>query len=692
MTTRTAPAATLRLGRAAVLFAALGLSACPTNLGDAECASNDNCPDGRVCLDGVCEVSAAPDAGALSCVIDSDCPSGSCMNGTCAGGDIYIGDGDTTGDGDGDVVDGDGTARVEPTDLFVDFGSPVLAVGIERVVSVQNLGPGAFEVLSVQAGAGTSLEFAISIDGTLPVQLLPDERLEVTVTYTLADGEEDTGTLQIVTDAIGCSPDCGSPSLIEVDLFSEFKGARDLELSPETHDFGFTPVGDSSASIPLLLTNDGTLDKVLTIDTLAVTGDDGDFDLPLPTPPVYLAPGESYEVPVSYAPTSMSSNHSVTVTATANSDTPERRELSASFTGTTQPPNALVFDPPELVFPELATGQVAQLQSVLKNVGAVPIQVTSLDLGPQNEPHFSFTTFPQLPYTLPPDPNIVITVYVDYTAQSNGQAVNAIAAQNNQESGDVPTLGLRGASYVPPGGPIVDIVTGPETTIDSDCGCAATSSNGQNVPAANVDIEYRAPNGSTCAKPQDPTCSSGQGTCACNNLNSYGTVYWDAARTETVRNETWVIDEQVHHEGTGTDGLFDVLSRLTDNCLAAPGSTDYSTNHACCQWVDCETYAQACYDFGGENNSPVCAVECQYHASQATSQDCLKRGPSAIRTTVHIYGAEGFDETRHFCRILSTSGQVEKYVTLKREAGYFTIDSVAPGVTEVSAGQPCPAP
>ena len=170
-------------------------------------------------------------------------------------------------------------------------------------------------------------------------------------------------------------------------------------------------------------------------------------------------------------------------------------------------------------------------------------------------------------------------------------------------------------------------------------------------------------------------------------MSSYGEVDWSGSRVEEVRGETWIIDEQVHHEGDGLDGQFIVKANLLDNCLAVPGSTSYATNHACCMWVDCETGTQECFDYG--STAPLCASMCEYLASQATSQDCMARGAVAIRTSVHISG-DNYDETRDFCVTLDQNGQSQDVVTLTREAGYFQIQSVSPGVTEVSPGQPCP--
>jgi hypothetical protein len=639
-----------------------------------QCEDSSQCTDGAICVDGYCAESETPE-----CQIDGDCLGGLCINGVCRiSGIVDSVDGGTQDAGQ--YLNGDGVIQISPNELL-DFGSPVLGVALTRVIHVINVGDGLTTFENITRDFDTSDEFTWVTDPELPAVLYPEDQVEVTILYALSDGEEDVGTLFLETNAESCNPECNDPQAIPVELFSEFKGARNLSLTPEEHDFGYVPVGNDSPAYSMVLTNDGTLDKVLTIESLSAEGDVDAFSYELPALPVYLAPGASYEIPVVYSPDSASTGQSVTFTATANSDAPENRVLSAIFYATSQPPNALVFDPYELIFNEAVIGQTQQLSSILSNQGGVPIQVTSLELAAHQPVEYSFFPSVTLPYTLAPGASL--DVFVDFTAVSGAPSATTISALNDQASGDVPVLSIRGESYIPPGGPIVDVSMGPETLMDSDCACQATG----NVPAANVDISYQAiPGGPTCSKPANPGCGVG-GSCDCSTMSAYGDLDWSGSRIEEVRGETWIVDEQVHHEGDGLDGQFRVTANLLDNCLAVPGSTEYSVNHACCMWIDCESPGpQACLDYG--STSPLCASSCLQMAG-VTSQDCLARGPVAIRTSVHIYG-NNFDETRYFCVTLDQNGANQEVVTLNREAGYFQIDSVAAGVTEVNAGQTCP--
>ena len=291
-----------------------------------------------------------------------------------------------------------------------------------------------------------------------------------------------------------------------------------------------------------------------------------------------------------------------------------------------------------------------------------------------------------LPYTIAPGASL--DVFVDFTAVSLTASASSVSAQNNQPSGNVPVLSVRGAGFRPPGGPELEVVVSPETIMNTDCACQAAIG----VSAANIDVTYRSiAGGQVCGKPADPSCGVNS-TCTCNNMGNYGDVRWGSAGNEDVRGDTWIIDEKITHNGQGADGAFVVRADLADDCLAVPGSTSWTLNFNCCE-IDCNpewnpAAPQACYDYP---QFPSCASLCESESNIVTIEDCMLRGPVATRTSVHIFG-DGFDETRDFCTTLNYSGDGDDVVTIRRQVGYFTIASVAPGIVEVAEGEACPAP
>jgi hypothetical protein len=232
----------------------------------------------------------------------------------------------------------------------------------------------------------------------------------------------------------------------------------------------------------------------------------------------------------------------------------------------------------------------------------------------------------------------------------------------------------------PPGAQRLVLTAGPEL-VDAlpGCGCAAPA------PAANVDLSARATAGGVCAKPADATCGIDGPNCRCTGAG-LGTAAWGSGRSEEPRQpgEVWIVDEQVVLDGA--DSTLTMRVRLADDCLLSPGSTTLSANFGCCL-LDCEGQigdGQACYDYsaGGLN----CSTFCDQRARNATSQDCLARGPVPVRITVEADGAGGF--ARQFCATMNDEQTLDA-VELSRVNDRYTITSVAAGVREVAFGSSC---
>lgn len=673
----------------------VGTLDCQNTVADGRCLRDADCGPGGICSEnGSC-------AKAPTCVLPTDCSLPAvCTDGYCLvpvrpdGGPTGQPDGgDGNGNEGGAPVLPPGLGVVRVSEVEIDFGSPAFGVGIQRTVSLLNLGEGPLILAAISRGDSTSEEFTWETERSLPATMDVGERMEITLVYTLSDGEEDLGSVYLHTDAQSCDPTCPDPANIEIALLSEFKGARNLEVTPEEHDFGYVPIGQSGATRTLLLTNVGTLDKVLTVQTVQVTGDVAQFDFEVRPTPYFVAPGPSVEIDVSYAPNEASVGHSITFTVSANSDNPANVTQQAVFRGASEPPNALVFDPPELIFPELVIGNAARQFSVLRNQGSTSIQVTALEFGAQNPVEYYLPPDAQpvtAPFVVPPGSGVA--VFVEFRASASQASVNQLRALNDQASGDVPVLSVRGSSYVPPGGPKLEITMGPEddsTTRNCICDGAGDAS------AANIDLSYRAPSGAVCGKPQDPSCALGGGNCACPALASYGTVSWGAARLQPVQGEQWIIEERIRHEDAGQNGSFFVQASLLDNCLAVPESAAYGVLYACCL-IDCdgtdpnlagEPGPQACFDYP---QFPICSTFCEPKAYSAASQNCLKRGPVRVRTKVRTYGGMNGEQIREFCHTMTQNGENANVLAIVRDAGYFTVGTFAPGVVEVSPNQLCP--
>ncbi|MBL90803.1 MAG: hypothetical protein CMH56_03210 [Myxococcales bacterium] len=640
------------------------LPACPNDLagGQVPCAEDNHCSIGEICgTDGYC--TSTENVRDNGCVTNTDCTEGICENGICTS----------------DVgVDVGSVLFLEPGNEL-DFGSPALGVAIEKSLIVKNVGQAAYSVLDVRLGADTSDEFEIEIANTGPWVIEVGGQLDIKVRYTLADGEEDLGSLLLTTTAERCEPGCENPAALSVDFFSEFKGERNLGISPPSIDFGYVGIGESSAPETVTLSNDGTLDKILTVYSIEVTGATDAFQYTLPSTPLYIFPGQGVPVEFVYAPTDCD-DHILTLTVSANSDSPDKETLTATLSATAPPPNPLVFDPPTLLFSDLPVGESETLSSSLKSVGCDAVTLTSGQMASGAFQPFTANLAGSLPYVL--QPGASIGVNVTYTPNQAGTNVDTYQVYA-QGFSDPVTLPVAGQNYVPPS---ISVVMGPERLqTESNCMCTPAG----DLPAANVDLSYRvSPNGATCAKPSNPSCGIGGGSCDCN-LGAYGNATWRAYTEAQVGSELWVIDEEVVHDGPGEAADFVVKANLLDDCLLGTGGASYTILANCCIF-DCEGTSgtegnRACFDYSQFN---VCANDCPFYSSQATSSRCMKRGPVPIRTTVKI-PSDGSEGARVFCATLSGAGATKDIITVSKTQTSMTITQM-PGVTEISPGQTCP--
>ena len=218
-------------------------------------------------------------SGSVACVQDNDCPSGqSCHNQTCvanmlidAGVDASNAEAGQTGDASSgtDTAVSGGQLQVEPNDLYLEFGGVRLGSQVDQMVTLRNVGGGSLRIFQIALRDNTSGEFSASPSGSVSLDLAPGQDMQVTVTHTAIDGQADTAYLSIVSSD-------EAQSLVEVELFAEFKGEPQLVVvedrsieTPETSslDFGQVPVG-SSIQRTVYLKNLGANDSVLSISSV----------------------------------------------------------------------------------------------------------------------------------------------------------------------------------------------------------------------------------------------------------------------------------------------------------------------------------------------------------------------------------------------------------------------------------------
>ena len=179
------------------------------------------------------------------------------------------------------------------------------------------VGDSSEETLTISNTGGIDLVSSIAIDGdafTLDIEeddledLAPGESIEVTVVFTPGASIDYTGTITVTTN----DPDTPETTVAlsgTGEAAPEFEA--DLELSSDTIEFDDTTVGGTS-EMTLTISNSGDADLT---SSIAIDGDA--FTLDTEGDLADLAPGESVEVTVVFAPTDVI-DYTGTITVTSN--------------------------------------------------------------------------------------------------------------------------------------------------------------------------------------------------------------------------------------------------------------------------------------------------------------------------------------------------------------------------------------
>lgn len=204
--------------------------------------------------------------------------------------------------------EGEPAIAVDP--VAVDFGVQVPGWTGTEALTISSVGTGELELRElVLTGAGSYTVAAPELEEG-PLLLEPGEQVTVLVSWDAV--ETDAATLSIPSD------DAASP-LIEVPLSGSVL-QPDIVLAPELVDLGEVAVGESASGI-VVVSNAGEAD--LSIEAVELAHDElGVLDDGGLTGAV-LAPGESGEVRVSYAPDDVGADEGTLLVWSDDPDTPD---------------------------------------------------------------------------------------------------------------------------------------------------------------------------------------------------------------------------------------------------------------------------------------------------------------------------------------------------------------------------------
>ncbi|MDP2343291.1 MAG: hypothetical protein Q8O67_20200 [Deltaproteobacteria bacterium] len=335
--------------------------------------------------------------------------------------------------------------------------------------------------------------------------------------------------------------------------------------------------------------------------------------------------------------------------------------------GEGEPEASFVIAPTSLALPAAAIGQSSTGTAQIVNTGDVTLTVTSVTssnaafvvTAPANGA--TVTASSSLPLDLRFTPTAAGPSSSTITVTAGGTARTMTASSSATQT-------LEDGALLFSAGPDDAGVGLPA------CECSTA------ISPANVDVVYAAAGG-TCRKPANIECGVSDSCAACS-LGTQGSARWRSGRTETPRqgDVAWIVDEEIVHQGAGGDGDFVLSAVLVDDCTTTVASIGQASNETCCNFIDCQGGALACYPY----EAPVsCALDCDGFVGLAMSQDCMARGPVLVRARLDVG-----DGPRDFC-LTMTEGQTAEIARVRRTAGAFSVTSVG-AVVEVADGAACP--
>ncbi len=690
---------TVRWAGVLVTLVLAGCEGCITV--DTGCTSDTECASNETCTDGTCVARTT-----AQCMEDIDCGNGRvCVLGACQVRTNRADAGQPGPDGGGasssSGVAGNGVLHLDPSSQL-EFGDPLLNQDITRSALLRNDGTGPLQVLAVTRSSATSDEYTVATSVPLPTTLAVGAELRINVTYRLRDATVDVGYVAIRSDARDCTFNCPDATNVRLPLFAEFKGDKQLGINPTTHDFGFVETGMQSAPFTVEAENVGSRSRILTVQSVSITGAGAahfDLDVTNLVLPALLSPGQTVQLPVLYRPLTMGT-HQADLEVTADSDNPALVRLRCTLNGRSVPMVDLSADP--INFGNLELNQQLVRPTTIHNNSnvSVTIQAYAFPNG-QGTNGFYITTASVFPFTIPAGGTapLDVTFRPTGTAGPRSDTLN-LAHSLSATPVTVALSGVADALPPPPGGPGLEMVmTFNRHGIEQEgCGNLQSVDNMQ-----NMDLILEA-GGGTCEKPTQVG-----GSCPADNLCtcSFGGLGGATWRAQGGIAPEPYLEESITHNQSGGDGTFYVKNRYWEDCSDNYRSGAAAFMQAICGYGDVPPLRYYCFPrekfpelyvscgVQGEPYNGYCISEtqCLYRAATLDGR-CGSRSGTAAKTVVTIKAANGtVVDRRAFCLPFAQANQANKadVVSLIREQGFFRFGTVASGVTtlpDVSATCP----
>ena len=314
----------------------------------------------------------------------------------------------------------------------INFGNQLTGTTSNPATTLQvtNSGTANLTISNIQINGTNATLFGFS-SASLPINLAPNASTNISVTFTPDTTGAKSASL-VITDNAANSPQSVSLSGTGV--------APGYSVAPTFITYPNQLVGSSSSATPVVVTNNGTANLV--ISAISLTGTDASqFSETNTTLPITVAPNSNTTINVTFSPTS-SGSKSASLSLTDNAaGSPHAVALS----GTAIAPGFSVA-PPSVTFANQLVGTASSnTPVVITNNGTANLTVSAASLTGTNASEFILITG-TLPATIAP--NNTLTLNVKFAPTSTGSKAAAISITDNA-AGSPHSVGLSGTAVAP---------------------------------------------------------------------------------------------------------------------------------------------------------------------------------------------------------------------------------------------------
>jgi hypothetical protein len=311
---------------------------------------------------------------------------------------------------------------------LLDFGTVEEATPVTDSFRIRNIGNVPLTVFNVALEQGTTPEYSISPQTSIPVVIDPQQEVTVDVTYVGTSPGEDQGRVEVVTNAWDDPTTMLNETTGFVSLRAVSRGPE-IDAFPPVVNFGTVAI-ESTATRPLAIINSGN--APLTISDMTFQASSPELTITgIPSFPTTVQPGASVDLTLTYHPTDAGQD-TATVTVTSDDRDEPTLPIPVNAVGGVPTTCSVNVAPAQLTFGLVERGRVAQLPVEIRNAGAQPCSISNIALSGATE--FSITSGNQGTVTVQPGANHVVGVAYAPTAYGTH---NTVLTFNSDDPGQM---------------------------------------------------------------------------------------------------------------------------------------------------------------------------------------------------------------------------------------------------------------